>query len=484
MRSKNQPTPRSWILPLTLLLFSFFLRILLINKGPYHLDCLTLTVNAQRTLTEHQLHYQFGSGYPLTVLTGSFFIGLSKILSIDDPVFAVNLMSVWLSSLSVLIFFLFLRNILNEQAAFFGSLALSLHPVFLTLSVYGNSHIISLFFLLLGLYILTKNENPQPSFAFGICLGLMGAARIQDMILMMLPAAIILRQQPAKNLIKCFLLAILIAIGFHVPFLLSAEHAQYQSQLTTFWHLGLTTNFTGLLSPYLKRSLNIIAFSTTYVGTFIAGYGLLKILKTQRRVGIFLLAWFVVPLLFYGNVMTTVPRFLLISIIPLVIAEGYGFSLLWKTKHLIRTIIVALVFIVMLSLPLVTNILPILQFRHTHELLPDWARFIAKNTEPDAVLIVGDEELFIHTYGHRKTLTKRLDDTVFKKQLSELLDKDIPVYITNTGLSVADPGPGLAAYIDKTYRLELRGQQLTEDWHGGELQLETIPDRLYRLYKN
>lgn len=491
MLPKSLSTSRSWILPLIIFFASFILRLCLISKGPYHLDCLTLALNAQKALVEHQLPYQFGTGYPLTVLTGALFVGLAKILSINDSVFAVNLMSVWLSSFSVLIFFLFIKNIFNTLTALLCALALSLHPIFLTLSVYGNSHIVSFFFLILGLYFLTKRENPLRNIGFTICLGLMGAARIQDMVLMLIPTAFFWWSQQSssqkdgtKTFCQCFFFAVVIAVAFHLPYLLTQEHGQYQSQLKEFWTLGLTSNFAGFISPSLARALAIIGISTTFVGTLIAAYGFIRLTATQIRTGIFLAFWFLCPLLFYGNVMTIVPRFLLLPIAALLIAEAYGLSLLWNTKHLVRKLIIAAVFAMMLLLPFFTNILPILQFRHSHTLLPDWARFIEKNTESVAYLIVGDEELFIHTYGHRKTLTKKMAMEEFKTQLSRLLAKNVPVYITETGLYVSNPSPEFSSYIKSTYHLELRGKKTVEDWHGGELMLETRPDKLYRIYKN
>ena len=72
----------------------------------------------------------------------------------------------------------------------------------------------------------------------------------------------------------------------------------------------------------------------------------------------------------------------------------------------------------------------------------------------------------------------------FKTQLSRLLAKNVPVYITETGLYVSNPSPEFSSYIKSTYHLELRGKKTVEDWHGGELMLETRPDKLYRIYKN
>jgi len=477
-------------------LFSFTLRIFLISKGPYHVDCLALAINAQRTYTDHTLHYQFGIGYPLTVLAGTLFIGLTNLFAIYDPIFAVNLMSVWLSSFCVLILYLFLRNILNDLSAFLGAAALSLHPIFLPLSVYGNSHVVSLFFFLLSLYVLTHPQIKYKNILFSLSLGFMGAARLQDMALILIPTGILWfktqRDFQLKTFLNCFISAIVIALSFHLPYLSGNGQLNYTSQLQNFFMLGLTSNFSGIISPYLPRSLGIIFFTTTYVSSAIAGFGLFRIYQTGPYLGVFLTAWFLCPLMFYGNVQTLVPRFLLIVTVPVIIAAAYGFHLLLMTKSSLQKIVVGAIFILMLALPLATNILPILQFRHTHALLPDWATFIGKHTEPNAKIIVGDEELFVMYYGKRKTLERDLNSfegkpaefVQFKDGLSAALDNNIPLYITESALYTSDPAQGFLNYIRNNYRLEPRGTQRIENWHGGEMQLEVLPDSLYRIYRN
>lgn len=496
MLTKSPQTCRSWILPLTLLLFSFTLRIFLISKGPYHVDCLALAINAQKTYTDHTLHYQFGTGYPLTVLAGTLFIGLTNFFSINDPVFAVNLMSVWLSSLTVLIFFLLLKNTFNKLTAFLGATALSLHPIFLTLSVYGNSHVVSLFFFLLSLYFLTHSQIKYKNILFPLSLGLMGAARLQDMALILIPTGILWfktqKNFQLKTFLNCFVAAIVIAISFHLPYLSGDGQSSYTSQLKNFIALGLTSNFLGLFSSYLPKSIHVIFFTTTYVSTVIAGFGLYKIYQVTPRIGVFLTAWFLCPLLFYGNVMTLVPRFLLIATVPVIIAAAYGFHLLLINKSSLQKIVVGAAFILMLALPLVTNILPILQFRHTHALLPDWAAFIGKNTEHNAEIIVGDEQLFVIYYGKRRTFWRDINSfegqpeefAKFKDSLSANLNNNIPLYITESALCTSDPAQGLLNYMRNNYRLEPRGKQKIENWHSGEMQLEIVPDSLYRIYQN
>jgi 4-amino-4-deoxy-L-arabinose transferase-like glycosyltransferase len=490
-----------WIIPILLLFFSLLLRLALISKGPYHVDCLTLAINAQQTLANHQLHYQFGTGYPLTVLTGSLFVGLTRLFALHDPVFAVNLMSVIFSSLSVLILYLLVENLFNSRAAFFSALLFSLHPIFLSLSVYGNSHTVSIFFLLCSLYALASSKQRFSQLLFALFFGLMGAARLQDMILIIAPISIFWifwYKNAISNfgrriftLTLCISVAFLIAGLFHIPYLLNSTHLQYSSQFKIFWTIGLTKNFLGFFSPYLIRSFKIIGFSTTLSSMLIAWFGLTKMLKEKLPLAILVITWFSIPLMFYGNLMTSVPRFFLISIPPLCLAFGYGIDRLLCTRKFIMKLSLATICVLIILLPNVTNIFPILLFRHTHALLPDWAHYVKNHTEPNALIISGDDEAFFNYYGQRQTLGRpknmgpyrKEDLNSFKEILDNHLAANIPIYITSTGLYTYDQSGAFSSYIKTHYQLEYRGQRISEDWHNGELFLEKVAESFFRIYE-
>lgn len=497
---KNLAKFHPFLVPLGLFVLSFLLRINLISKGPYHLDCLALAINAQQTLETYQLHYQFGTGYPLTIILAALFIAITQPFNGHDPVFAVNFMSVTLSSLSTLTFYLFIKNTTNNRTAFASALFFCLHPIFLGLSVYGNSHVVCVFFLLLSLYSLTYPVEKFRSPLFCLCVGLTGAARLQDMILT-LPALVIFWfsinnkiplsfRKKTFSLTLCLIGSILIAASFHLPYVLGKAHANYSSQFKTFWNIGLSTNFLGLFSPYLIRAINIIFFSTTLAGIIVAWIGLQKMFKLCACLALAALTLFWVPLLFYGNIMTSVPRFFLISVIPLCFLMGYGMDQLLSTPKKITKFAAAALCAIIVILPNATNIFPILFFRHSHALLPDWAQYVKNQTEPHALVITGDDELFFNHYAKRKTLYRpkaltRLDESEFndfKRNLSTHLANQIPVYITSTGLSTYNPDKVFSDYILKNFELEYRAAKVIEDWHSGELLLDKVEESLYRVY--
>jgi len=177
-----------------LLFCLFFLNLLFrfsfISKGPYHSDCLNLALQAEKILSTHQMHYLQGSGLPLTALMGAGFVWLGKILNINDPVFAVNCMSVFFGSLCIIALYFFTKILFNQKTAVLSALFLSLDPLFLALSAFGNSHPHTIFFLLFSLYFLIrykKTSSRSILILSGICLGFMGASRLQDFFIMIIP---------------------------------------------------------------------------------------------------------------------------------------------------------------------------------------------------------------------------------------------------------------------------------------------------------
>ena len=138
---------------------------------------------------------------------------------------------------------------------------------------------------------------------------------------------------------------------------------------------------------------------------------------------------------------------------------------------------------------LFASIYPILKFRHEHALLPEFARWLGKNTEAEAKIIVSDEGLFIHYYGHRGTLSRprsfhtlnneRLQE--FKENLDALLNNGIPVYITGIGLYGYDPKSQFSNFMKKNYDIKLTGAKMTEDWHRGEIFQRIAFDEVYQI---
>jgi hypothetical protein len=330
----------------------------------------------------------------------------------------------------------------------------------------------------------------------------MGGSRIQDLILM-LPALSVFfwypqdrpnRQTPAPSTQRwrhffLFFGGLLgTAFLWHLPLLWTSRHTGYGSQLFRFWQWGVTQNFLGVISASMRESFQHIIFGLTPIGGVVSLLGIIYGLRAHRRDFLFLLSWILIPLGFYGNLDSTAPRFLLISIVPLLICQG---TFLARLQSYRRPWFPAGVYgyVGITVVVLFSQTYPILKFRHTYELLPEFGRYVQTVTPPDAVIVAGDEALFIHHYGKRDILARpKFFDKDAIRQLQDLgqeidrrINRGTEVYITNTGLYSYDPGHIFSSFIKTRYSLRLIGERLTEDWHQGETRLRTGMERLYRL---
>ncbi|MFA5259845.1 MAG: glycosyltransferase family 39 protein [Candidatus Omnitrophota bacterium] len=259
---KSRPPFHPALIPLLLGGLNLLLRLSVISRGPFNGDSLSLAIQAERTLQLLQPQYVFGTGYPLTVLLGALFLALTQLAGNTDPVLAVNLMSVVLSSITVSVHYLVVQKLLGRPAAIYSALLLSVFPVFLGLSTYGMSHVPSLLFLHLGLLSLLLYRETRAIRDIAISafwLGCMGASRIQEFALMTAPVSILLGalvsrdggQRQAKSLFRQFARDLLLlgagsgvtALLFHLPlFILSAQNG-YFGQLKRYWTASTTPTF-------------------------------------------------------------------------------------------------------------------------------------------------------------------------------------------------------------------------------------------------
>jgi len=203
----------------------------------------------------------------------------------------------------------------------------------------------------------------------------------------------------------------------------------------------------------------------------------------------FLFLWLLIPLAFYGNLFTTVFRYLLISSIPLIITMGYLFAQLMNRgvffKKIALTVFLLIIFLMSMT------VLPTLYFRHVRAPLVDFAEWFSIHTEPNAQIISVDDASFITRWGKREILARpanafSLDKNAlraFKERLDTVLDKGVPVYITHSGLTTYDPNHQFTDLMFDNYNLHVAGNIPYEDWHQGEPLLDVGMRKAYKITK-
>ncbi len=464
---------------LLLVILSFLLRLSLISQGPYHVDCLMIALKAQETFETGHLSYALGFGYPLVVLLATVFVAVFHAAGVADPVIAFNFMSVVFGSFAVGMLYLFVRRLLGETEAILAAILFSTSPIILSTSVYGMNHAPAVCFLLATLYFLLghlKSGRMSDFVMGGIFLGCMGSSRTQDMVLAV-PAIMVLFwtyqslnwKQKLLHLTAFFFVAGFVMALLHLPFLLAAP-AGYSGQVKEYWLYGLIKNFGGVFSRFLPRNLGHLVANFAWPGLITAIVGIILLARKNFNAALFLLVWFLVPFLFLGNLLMSIPRFFVVFIPAVVIAQAYALAIVFGLERPKRWF--AGIFFLSLIMGQLLSILPGLILRHQSSKVVEFAQWTATVTEKNSKIIAGDEGPFIEHYGKRTVITppncllECPADVLqgFKKVVDEAMAQG-PVYITGIGLSSTSVNDDFIDFMAKNYRIKYLDQHVFEDWH-------------------
>lgn len=482
------------------------------------MDTLKLAMNAEAFLETFRLPMQSGLGFPLTVMLGALSLSFLRLFSVNDPVFAVNFMSVIFGSLSVGVFYLWVKKCLNMKTALFGSLLFSVSPIFWGLSVYGKSHTPCVFFLLTGLYLWARaaEQRSVRLLVLGaISLGFMGAARVVDLGLLLIPLLFYVTTLPkplgrktnagsdatsARSAgpglfdrkgfrvgISCLTIVGIMFI-LYLPLLIGQDLATRQSFFLNDVRVGLWENFMGLASPRLWTALQFLRIDSSVIGMILVWVGLFFLLLRQRAMGGFLILWMLFTLLFYGNLhMTVTSRYFVILTPALYAALGYALACL-ANGRMLKTALASLLLIA-LCVRSVIFMYPLLQARHRHAILPAFTRWVARTVPAGSVIICADESAFFKYYTPLRVMGRPLDlfgyapETLkdYQNRLDTLLAAGMPLYIHEGSLYAYNPDDQFREFFLKHYTLTYQGTHLYEDWHAGFLKQQVYPFALYRV---
>ncbi len=494
---------KSLFIPILIFLLSFLLRMSLMSKGPYNIDCLNLALQSEHTLSTGQLGHMLGTGYPLTVILGAVFIFVLRLLNITDIVFAVNFMSVLFSSLAVGSFYFLAKKLFDRSTAFFSSIMFALCPIFLGISIYGKSQPINMFVLISGIYFLAcykKERITRYLILGGLFLGCAGANRAHEMVLMFLPISYFLMSDLPQSRMEgiskwrvfftLWIFVALVTFLLHLPYFIQKDSATYYQQISDWFDMGLNNKFILSLSPRIFIGAGYLLQSLTWGGIIVFLSGMILLLRRDPYKFWFFFLWILFPYVFYSNsTMSVTPRYFVIILPPVLLAQGYMFSCL-ANKNRVLKFMVAGLFLVMINV-LWLRVYPPLKIRHQNAYVPEYARWLTEKTEPHARIISSDESMFIKYYGNRKPLSRPLRQNritkyeldQYKKNLDGLLDDQIPVYIHSVSLFSYDRGGYFAEFMKKNYNMVWVGVQQYEDWHQGEMVSAVFPNHLYEIRK-
>jgi hypothetical protein len=475
---------------LYLFLLAFVVRSLLISKGPFHLDVLELAMKAESTINTPTLHYMHWAGYPLAVIVASLFVLLFRFLGVQDPIFCVNFMSVVLGSLGIGAFYLLSKKILDNIGALFASLMLCFFPLHLYISTLGFNHTLSVLLNLVGFYLLflyLEDYELNKLILSAILFGFASAARLNDS-LVILAAIFLYLYRSLKDckiskisvfirLIRFSVYLCLIALIFYMPMFLDKGFSQFRDTLSIYYnHYTLNK---------LSLSLASIVDMLQVYGIFIllAGIGY-WLFEKKKYLLCFLLLWCIVIFVYYGSFSCFAYRYLLLSITPLFIIQGYFIAKAFKRLKLLIPFLLLIIFINNLI-----DFYPYARFRQEYNLQKEFAEFVRSKTESSSYVIVMDEGPFIQYYGKRNILYKatglnKSEFDEFFEKVDTLLNNRIPIYIITTGIYGYDPKGYFKNALINNYDLKYVGRHLNQDWHQASIyESGLMIERLYKVEK-
>jgi hypothetical protein len=490
-------------IPLFILTYGLYLHSSFISKGPVTVDCLSLVIQSEKMLETFRLKFLFGTGYPVMVLLGGLFTAAGRFLGLGDPVFMVNMVSVIFSSFAALAFYYLVRKAAGELSAVLSAFLFLFNPIILDVSSYGINHMPSLFFFLAGLLALDHfhdKRNGRMLFLSGLCFGLMGGTRLQDLILTF-PFILFFYyfglstrrpiDRPYRTLYLMVVVTIIAAtvVLFHLPFLLT-DNVQYFDQLGTFFKAGLFENFKGFFSSSLLASGQYYFWSLSWAGVAWWVLGNIYLARNNPKALALTVLWWAGPLLFYGNLITTVPRFLSVTLPGFIIPIAVLLAHFLRKNNRWGRILAGASFLFMVIQPL-ANTQEVLRRRHQHSLAAEFYTWIREVTPPDASIICSDDALFITYYSGRSRLEKpagarhltREELDAFQQELNEALGKNVPVYMTSMGLQAYDYYHEFSGFMNKHYILTAIGEKPLELWYATPFEAHLFMSVLFKVEK-
>ncbi|MFH1202432.1 MAG: glycosyltransferase family 39 protein [Candidatus Omnitrophota bacterium] len=464
---------KEFLIVLLIFVFSFWLRLAFISKGPFHFDTVLQAQLASDSLLSLRLHYHRAFGYPLTIILSAIFIFVFRLLGIVDPILSVNFLSVFISSVDVVIFYFLVKNLINARCALFSSLIFSLFPAFLSVSTFGNSHCLSIMFVLLSvnqLVIYTKNYRLKNLVYCGLFLGLQGLSRPQD-TLIILPVSLIffVCHRDLKKGRLCFdksvLMRYLLFLALICLPLIFYIYMIFTTGTTQSLYLLRQANYLGPISRMLATSARYTVYMFTYVSFIISFVGMATLFKYQRRVFFFLVIWFLSLYLFYGNLANFDARYLILAVLPLIVYEGYELSRLFTQNRVACSLLFAFI---LLNMFLVMY--PVLKLRHEYCLQEEFAKLVAAKTADTSLIIAQDERLFLGYYTERHSIIAPV--TCNRKEIRQFLVDEIDnqlskkneVYIVDSTFAYDHCGL-LEREISKKYKIDTVASCINETWH-------------------
>ena len=292
------------------------------------------------------------------------------------------------------------------------------------------------------------------------------------------PFVRLLTNMRIPKFLALFITYVLVILLFYLPMFIKIGLSQFRDLTHVYYFYHSLTKLRGACEWLVQiLSLEGLIILIAAIGYFF--------LEKNRIIFNFLIIWFLSLFLYYGSFSTVDHRYLLFSIAPLLIIQGYFISRIYVIRYL------GILFTFFIFILIAKNFLefyPVLKFRHNHNLQKDFGEFIKKNTEPDSYIIAIDEGPFIEYYAKRKVLYRAVglnkkDFQDFFKEVDVILERNTPIYIINSAFYSYDPKKYFEKSLSYSYNLKYIGNHLYENWNRTCISKDLLIQKLYKIEK-
>ncbi|MCU0666177.1 MAG: hypothetical protein MUF05_03670 [Candidatus Omnitrophica bacterium] len=476
-----------WAWAFFIFAFSFIPRFLLLSKGPFHYDTAEFIL-----VMQDKLAYPHAASFPFV----SFFI--ISLGFIRDALFpwaayqdVLFFSTSFISALTAVVIYLCFRKTIADSSALSWALLTSCFAPFFSVTTYGRiDHALGQLFLVFSLFYFLSNTFWLCAFFTGLAI----ASRNENMIIFAGFFAyyvnIVFKKRHEGFLKQILIFGArflgIIFFSFAIVILLALLVPNCRAYLNVFSSaIGINVQsdsmevFSGFSLARFRQGWQAL-WHWAYMAVIWAVLGVfLGFLKEKKEEAVLFFVAFAVSFMLLVNMQTFSPRYLIPASFFMFYFSSQAICFVFKKNIICAT---AMLFVCLTMLMPAKNIL---YSRHVNNYQKDFALFVESATEPDSIIIIQDEHIFLKLYTKRKYLLPPVNcdqaqwDDFFGK-IIVLNRAGYPVYLTSTALGY-DPCFILKSILQEHFYVKPMGMRRNESWYGKEVAQYFYNEHLFRI---
>ncbi|MBI4016693.1 MAG: hypothetical protein HY363_03290 [Candidatus Aenigmarchaeota archaeon] len=446
-----------------------------LNTALFHYDAIVLAEAVEKTYSTLRLQPSTNYRYADVVIVDIIYFPFWLRGSTAD--FSVRLAGVIFYSASIGMLYLFLKKFTNNTLlSLVAAVLFAVSPIYLSPNTFGKIHSISIFFLLLSLWLLLLPERKNFVLAATAYSASIGS---RESTLFFAPFALSLCAYSvwkSRQNIWQFLYFFIPLLSFF--FLLSAWYF-YPIISKTLNGTSVETAFFTYSSANMARALNDLTRTSGTLISLAALVGMISGVVTLRFPAMFLTAWLLSAFFYFSNYTTYEARYLDVVLIPFFAFSGLTVSYLTNKNRIVGYALFGLLLFAPVSYS-TQLLLP----RTAYNGIYEFGKLISEKTEPDAVIIVQNEAPVVGYYGKRKTLGpptgNEAESIRFWEDVNKNVTKGENIWLAFSAF-FDDPGDINKQIVSQIFDFSKTYSTINEDYHHSDIRQLLYITYLWKL---